>query len=106
MSMAEEREIAIPVKDRVNDMWTTIIAIAAITTIPLIGVIGGQILSNMDKIVDTQLKTLKSVSEINGSLKAYDGRISRNEVDIKEIHMHVDKNTQRISKLEGESNGK
>ena len=89
------------VKDKTTDRWTTIIGLVALVTLPLVGVIGGRILNSMDKIVDTQLRTLESVSEINGHLKAYDSRISRTEKDVEEIHVIVDDHSQRIYKLEG-----
>lgn len=97
----KEQEVPIPVKDWKNEIMTGVIAIAAIITIPLVGVIGNRILDNMDRMADNQIKINESIGKINGYLGAYNGRISRNKDDIHDVNVKVDSNTQRISTLEG-----
>lgn len=99
--MVKRNEVEIPVRDRSADRWIRIIALVALFTFPLVGMIGTLILGNMDKMAVRQSMTIDALNAIRVNIGSYGSRISRAEKDITEINVMVDKHSQRIYKLEG-----
>lgn len=90
-----------PVKDKSADRWMRVIALIALFTFPLVGMIGKLILGNMDLMAVRQTMTIDALNAIRVNIGSYGSRISRAEKDITEINVTVDNHSQRIYKLEG-----
>ena len=92
--MTEERRTLTEVRDRPTEIWIKVLSLVAIVTLPLIGVIGNSLIQGQERMNE-------ELSEMNAYLQTHESRISRNEVDIKEINVKVNGNSERIYKLKG-----
>ena len=92
--MTEERRSLTEVRDRPAEIWIKVLSLVAIVTLPLIGVIGSSLIQGQERMNE-------ELSEMNAYLQTHESRISRNEVDIREINVKVSGNSERIYKLKG-----
>lgn len=93
------------VRDRTADTWIKAIGVIII---PLIGVIGMLFLGNQEKTFQAVNRTNEALHEINNKLNMYNAllqthtsKISRNELDIKEVRTITIDNSKRLYTLEG-----
>ncbi|MCK4822900.1 hypothetical protein KA005_44470 [bacterium] len=66
------------VRDRPTEIWIKLLVAVTVILVGLIGYMG-------DRVIVGQDKQLEEMGKINGNLKAYETRISRNEKDIQEL---------------------
>ena len=66
------------VRDRPTEIWIKLLVAVTVVLVGLIGYMG-------DRVIVGQDKQLEEMGKINGNLKAYETRISRNEKDIQEL---------------------
>lgn len=94
MANSEERRALTEVRDRPTEIWIKLLVVVTLTLVALIAYMG-------DRVIIGQDRQLQEMSKINGNLKSYGTRISRNESDINEMNVKVLGNSERISTLEG-----
>ena len=82
------------VRDRPTEIWIKLLFGITAIAVALIAYMGDRFIVNQDKLIE-------ETSKINGNLQVYGSRISRIEVDVKEVRGVVSNNSERIYKLEG-----
>jgi len=81
----EDRRSLTEVRDRPTEIWIKLLFAITAIAVTLVGYMG-------DRIITGQDKQLKEMSEINGNLRSYETRITRNEKDIQQLYHNVKRN--------------
>jgi len=92
--MNDKRDEVSQVQDKPAEVWIKLLFFITAIAVALIAYMGDRFIVNQDKLIE-------ETSKINGNLQVYGSRISRIEVDVKEVRGVVSNNSQRIYKLEG-----
>ena len=92
--MNDKQDEVSQVQDKPAEVWIKLLFAITTFAVLLLGYMGDRFIVNQDKLIE-------ETSKINGNLKVYGSRISRIEVDVKEVRGAVSSNSERIFKLEG-----
>ena len=99
--MNDKRNEVSQVQDKPTEVWIKLLFFITAIAVGLIAYMGNRFIVNQDELIKGQNRTTEEVGKINGNLQTYGSRITRNEIDIQELHSISDTNSERIYKLEG-----
>ncbi len=89
------------VQDKPAEVWIKLLSFITGIAVLLVAYMGDRVIKGQDKMAAGQVEMTKEISKLNSYFKVIDGRVSRNETDIKEVRSLSTNNLKRIYKLEG-----